>query len=55
MDFSGPFDPKWRLWGQNRVKDGVMLTANELVLTFGGCYLLPLCHFCWKSIKKCHS
>ena len=37
--FSGPFGPKWRFWGQNRGRHGVMLTPNELVLTFGGCYL----------------
>jgi len=32
-------DPKIRVLGQNRRMGGSMLTPNELVLTFGGCYL----------------
>jgi len=26
-------------WGQNRGRDGALLTPNELVLTFGGSYV----------------
>jgi len=29
----------WGFWGQNRGRGGAMLTPNELVLTFGGCFL----------------
>jgi len=36
--FSGPIGPKLWFWG-NRGRGGAMLTANELVLTFGSCYL----------------
>ena len=38
--FSGPYGPKWQFWRQNR--EGVidaMLIPNEVVFTFGGCYL----------------
>jgi len=38
----GPFDPKWRFWGQNRGSGGVMLTSNELVVTSGFVTSVPL-------------
>jgi len=37
--FSGPLGLKWGAWGQNRGRGGVLLTPNELVLTFGGSYV----------------
>jgi len=37
--------------GQNRGRGGAMLTPQRTRSYFWG--LLPLCHFWWKSIKKC--
>jgi len=37
--FSGPLGLKWEFWGQNKGSGGAMLTANELVLPFGGSYV----------------
>ena len=31
--------PKLFFWGKIGGRGGVMLTPNELILTFGGCYL----------------
>jgi len=37
--FSGPLGLKWGFGGQNRGRDGAILTPNELVLTFRGSYV----------------
>jgi len=44
--------PKIVFGRQNRGRGGAMLTHNELVLTFGGCYLCAT--FGEKSITKCN-
>jgi len=51
MDFQHLFAQNGGVLCENRRTDGAMLIPNELVLTFGGCYL---CATFWrKSIKKC--
>jgi len=43
--------PKLGFWGQNWGRSGAMLTPQWTRSNFW--VLLPLCHFWWKSIKKC--
>jgi len=52
MDFQDLLAKNGSFGGQNNGKGGAMLTPQQTRSYFWG--LLPLCHFWWKSIKKCN-